>query len=127
MNAPDVVAGITAALRVGAVTADVVAVEARRAPPKGHHGGIRSDRHPGQQQELVEHRVVSLTQRAWQTLRRHRRPACGQTPAALGGRLRRAPAKRPPAPAPNRHPRSSLMRPTPPVVDPPRPFAADAG
>ena len=64
MTAVDVIAGITAALSVGAVTADVVAVEARRHSALG---GPQSGRH------LLEHAaehergdvrgVVSLTQR----------------------------------------------------------------
>ena len=64
MSAVDVIAGITAALSVGAVTVDVVAVEARR---HAGAGGPQSGRH------LLEHAaesergdvrgVVSLTQR----------------------------------------------------------------
>jgi hypothetical protein len=60
MTEADVMAGITAALRVGAVSADVVALEARRhAGP----GGANSDRHPSAHTVAPEHRVVSLTQR----------------------------------------------------------------
>ena len=68
MTAVDVIAGITAALSVGAVTADVVAVEARR---HGAMGGPQSGRHlVAQAPELeqgdvpgVVRGVVSLTQR----------------------------------------------------------------
>lgn len=79
MATADVVAGLTAALQVGAVTADVVAVEARRHArlyDQAHEGGSGSDRHdvartaaleqqggrPGQQR-VDQQRVVSLTQR----------------------------------------------------------------
>lgn len=58
MSAEDVIAGITAALTVGAVTADVVAVEARR-----HQALTGADRHPIEQVRSAEQRVVSLTQR----------------------------------------------------------------
>lgn len=60
MAAKDVIAGITAALTVGAVTADVVAVEARRHEALG---GSRLDRHRVEQARGPERRVVSLTQR----------------------------------------------------------------
>ncbi|WP_165067699.1 IS21 family transposase [Marisediminicola senii] len=60
MAVDDVIAGLVAALRVGAVTADVVAVEARRHAAAGGSG---SDRHRVDQAPVVEHRVVSLTQR----------------------------------------------------------------
>ena len=68
LDAADVVAGITAALGVGAVSADVVAVEARRHSSEASTGdrlvgGAGSDRHPGAKTKVVEHRVVSLTQR----------------------------------------------------------------
>jgi len=63
MDAADVEAGITAALGVGAVGADVVAVEARRHAAESLEGGSISDRHPGAKAKVVEHRVVSLTQR----------------------------------------------------------------
>ena len=56
----DVVAGIAAALTVGAVTADVVAVEARRHAAAG---GPDSNRHPVAHTRGAERRVVSLTQR----------------------------------------------------------------
>ncbi|MHA7146542.1 IS21 family transposase [Arthrobacter sp. TmT3-37] len=64
----DVIAGITAALTVGAVTADVVAVEARRHQTLGGFadeslGGSGLDRHRGEQARGPERRVVSLTQR----------------------------------------------------------------
>lgn len=66
MAAADVIAGLQAALQVGAVTADVVAVEARR-----HAGGSESDRHHGARAHELEQpggqsggtRVISLTQR----------------------------------------------------------------
>ena len=60
MAATDVIAGLTAALRIGGVTADVVAVEARRhaslteAPDHDHHLEVSAP---------VQRRVVSLTQR----------------------------------------------------------------
>ncbi|WP_051478411.1 IS21 family transposase [Arthrobacter sp. H5] len=60
MAAQDVIAGITAALTVGAVTADVVAVEARRYEALGGSG---LDRHRVEQARGPERRVVSLTQR----------------------------------------------------------------
>ena len=63
MDAHEVIDGITAALRVGAVSADVVAVEARRVASERHTGWVRPDCHPGAKDELLEHRVVSLTQR----------------------------------------------------------------
>lgn len=72
MAAEDVIAGITAALTVGAVTADVVAVEARRhqtlnealgGSAVGSLGGSGLDRHRGEQAHVPERRVVSLTQR----------------------------------------------------------------
>ncbi len=58
MQAPDVIAGIEAALSVGAVSPDVVAVEARL-----HASGPSSGRHHDDHDERREHRVVSLTQR----------------------------------------------------------------
>ncbi len=68
LPAAAVVAGITAALHVGAVTAEVVAVEARRHaatidPDTCGTGGAGSDRHPVAADGVREHRVVSLTQR----------------------------------------------------------------
>jgi hypothetical protein len=64
MDNADVVAGITSALRVGAVSADVVAVEARRvAAERNTPGWVRPDCDPGAKEEIVEHRIVSLTQR----------------------------------------------------------------
>lgn len=60
MTTTDVTAGIRAALTVGAVTADVVAVEARLAAAAG---GSKSGRHPVANEPTVERRVVSLTQR----------------------------------------------------------------
>jgi transposase len=59
MTTEDVITGIRAALTVGAVTADVVAVESRLAAA----GGSGSDRHPVATDTPVERRVVSLTQR----------------------------------------------------------------
>lgn len=61
MDAGDVVAGLTAALQVGAVTADVVAVEARRHAAAA--GGSGSGRSLVAHEPLHEQRVVSLTQR----------------------------------------------------------------
>lgn len=58
MRPADVVAGIRAALTVGAVSADVVAVEARL-----HAGGSVPDRHRGEHDRVDGQRVVSLTQR----------------------------------------------------------------
>lgn len=58
MRPADVVAGIRAALTVGAVSADVVAVEARL-----YAGGSGSDRHRGEHDRDDGQRVVSLTQR----------------------------------------------------------------
>jgi transposase len=63
MDSGDIQAGITAALGVGAVSADVVAVEARREASISSRGGAGSDRPPGAQGELKVQRVVSLTQR----------------------------------------------------------------
>jgi len=65
MDAEDVVAGMTAALKVGAVSADVVAVEARRhaANTIPLVGGASADRHSGAHDQVKVHRVVSLTQR----------------------------------------------------------------
>ncbi|ODA90860.1 transposase [Leifsonia xyli subsp. xyli] len=60
MTDADVVAGIAAALTVGAVTADVVAVEARRHAAAG---GRDSNRHLVEHPSTLERRVVSLTQR----------------------------------------------------------------
>ncbi|MGY3567899.1 IS21 family transposase [Sinomonas sp. RB5] len=58
MQDQDVIAGIEAALSVGAVSPDVVAVEARL-----HAAGPGSSRHRDDRDEHREHRVVSLTQR----------------------------------------------------------------
>jgi len=64
MDEADIEAGITAALGVGAVSADVVAVEARRhATGSAAGGGSGSDRHRGAHAEAKVQRVVSLTQR----------------------------------------------------------------
>ncbi|TSE15804.1 IS21 family transposase [Arthrobacter sp. KBS0703] len=63
MDAPDIEAGITAALGVGAVSADVVAVEARRHASDSTAGGSGSDRHRGAHAEAKVQRVVGLTQR----------------------------------------------------------------
>jgi hypothetical protein len=60
MTATDVVAGITAAMAVGAVSADVVALEARR---HASAGGATSGRHLTAHTTAPEHRVVSLTRR----------------------------------------------------------------
>ena len=58
MRASDVISGLEAALQVGAVTADVVAVEARRAA-----GLDTSTTTPAPAPVTAERRVVSLTQR----------------------------------------------------------------
>jgi len=64
LTAEQVIAGIAAALSVGAVTADVVAVEARRHTlDTTASGGASSDRHHAAQGAAREQRVVSLTQR----------------------------------------------------------------
>jgi hypothetical protein len=63
MDASDVIAGITSALGVGAVSADVVAVEARRNAAGLTAGGSGSGRHPGAHDDVNVQRVVSLTQR----------------------------------------------------------------
>lgn len=63
MDASDVIAGITSALGVGAVSADVVAVEARRHAAGMTAGGSGSDRHPGAHDDVNVQLVVSLTQR----------------------------------------------------------------
>jgi hypothetical protein len=60
MTAEQVTAGITAALSVGAVTADVVAIESRRATKPA---GSNRDRYRGAHGQVREQRVVSLTQR----------------------------------------------------------------
>ncbi|MBC7763415.1 MAG: IS21 family transposase, partial [Candidatus Saccharibacteria bacterium] len=60
MSAEDVIAGITAALTVGAVTADVVAVEARRNQAENPSGTPLT---AAEQARGPERRVVSLTQR----------------------------------------------------------------
>lgn len=63
MTAEQVTAGISAALVVGAVTADVVAVEARRHATTAGQGGANGGRHLVVHHEQHEQRVVSLTQR----------------------------------------------------------------
>lgn len=63
MEACDVIDAIAAALLVGAVSADVVAVEARRVAFERNAGWVHPDCHTGAKAEVVEHRVVSLTQR----------------------------------------------------------------
>jgi hypothetical protein len=63
MDSGDIQAGITAALTVGAVSADVVAVEARRHASNMLPGGSGSDCHPGAHADVNVQRVVSLTQR----------------------------------------------------------------
>ncbi len=64
MDATDVIAGIAAALSVGAVSADVVAVEARRvAAERSAPGWVQPDCDSGAKEKIVEHRIVSLTQR----------------------------------------------------------------
>lgn len=61
MRAADVVAGLEAALQVGAVTADVVAVEARRAA--GLDASVTALDPALATPAAKERRVVSLTQR----------------------------------------------------------------
>lgn len=66
LTAEQVTAGITAALSVGAVSADVVAVEARRHSPEADAaggGGASPERHHVAHDVSREQRVVSLTQR----------------------------------------------------------------
>ncbi|WP_104044491.1 IS21 family transposase [Arthrobacter sp. ZGTC412] len=63
LDAGDIQAGIIAALEVGAVSADVVAVLARRQTTLPSGGGPGSGRHPGAHAEAKVQRVVSLTQR----------------------------------------------------------------
>ncbi|GAA1100238.1 IS21 family transposase [Tsukamurella spumae] len=72
LPAAAVIAGIDAALRVGAVSAEVVAVEARRAEARllahasvaaDQTGGANAGRHLDRHAERREQRVVSLTQR----------------------------------------------------------------
>ncbi|WP_353747966.1 MULTISPECIES: IS21 family transposase [unclassified Paenarthrobacter] len=63
MDANEIEAGIAAALGVGAVSADVVAVEARRHAASVPVGGVGSSRHPVAHGEVNVQRVVSLTQR----------------------------------------------------------------
>lgn len=61
MTHADVVAGLQAALTVGASNADVVAVEARKHQTAA--GGAGQRHHPVDQNAGVEQRVVSLTER----------------------------------------------------------------
>lgn len=64
LTAEQVAAGIIAALSVGAVSADVVAVEARRhTSDTPGVGGASQDRHLVARDSALEQRVVSLTQR----------------------------------------------------------------
>jgi hypothetical protein len=63
MPATAVIAGITAALQVGAVSADVVAVEARMHANGATTNDIGADAAP----PLRAQRVVSLTNAAWPT------------------------------------------------------------
>ena len=64
MHAVDVIAGLRAAISVGAVTADVVAVEARRHAAQKPLTSRDRVRFPSQaEQEATMPRVVSLTQR----------------------------------------------------------------
>jgi hypothetical protein len=65
MSHAEVVAGIKAALTVGAVSPDVVAVEARchaSEQAAEHSGGSSSGRHLDGLRGVNVHRVVSLTQ-----------------------------------------------------------------
>ena len=61
MNHADVVAGLQATLSVGASNADVVAVEARKHQTET--GGATPLGHPDDHGEVLEQRVVSLTER----------------------------------------------------------------
>ena len=61
MPAADVIAGITAALTVGAVSVDVVALESRRHA--ADTGGSGSERHHDGHRHVFGQRVISLTQR----------------------------------------------------------------
>ncbi len=87
MHAADVVAGLEAALQVGAVTADVVAVEARRAA--GVAESVTAADPAPITPASVERRVVSLTQRrladpaavAARLNSRPRKTLCWKTPA----------------------------------------------
>jgi len=65
MAAAEVVSGLEAALGIGAVSADVVAVEARRTANavRFNAAGSDTDRRPAAGPPPVERRVVSLTQR----------------------------------------------------------------
>jgi transposase len=63
MDSGAIEAGIAAALEVGAVSADVVAVEARRQAMIPPGGGASPDRHPGALADVNVQRVVSLTHR----------------------------------------------------------------
>lgn len=60
MDVVDVQAGISSALGVGAVSADVVAVEARRHAMISAGGGSGPDRHAGALVDVKAQRVVSL-------------------------------------------------------------------
>lgn len=84
MDANEIEAGIAAALGVGAVSADVVAVEARRHAASVPVGGVGSSRHPVAHGEVNVQRVVSLTQRRL------------MDPAAVIAGLPRTPARCPP-------------------------------
>ena len=59
LDLDDVIAGITAALRVGSISADVVAVEARKAAQR--HGPTQP--RPEVSAPTRRERVVSLTER----------------------------------------------------------------
>lgn len=60
LPADAVIAGISSALKIGAVSAEVVAIEARRHTPAG---GATLERHPAAHRVAQEQKVVSLTQR----------------------------------------------------------------
>lgn len=85
MDAGDIQAGITAALGVGGVSSDLVAVEARRHNTIPPEGGSGSDRHPGAQGEVKVERVCqSYPAPAHGSRYGHRRAPAGQPAHALG-------------------------------------------
>lgn len=121
MHALDVIAGINAALTVGAVSADVVAVEARRAAAEREARGWAPDSRPPRARN--EHPDSSTGCQSHPTppgrpRSRDLRTTTGHSPAAIGGRLR--PAAHTPHPRTSRQfkvltRRKRLMTPNPPV------------